>query len=83
MRGGHVEAPPAADRHRPGRVFVLTLMLALTGLGLAGCYYVVPAPPPPPGTPLVVPQQVRERPQCGWTYGLGWRGWAWYSSVPC
>jgi hypothetical protein len=83
MRTGNVGAAREADRGGSGRVFVLALLLVLTALGLAACYYVVPAPPPPPGAPLAVPPQVRERPQCGWTYGLGWRGWAWYSSVPC
>jgi len=58
-------------------------MLTLAALGLGGCYHVVPAPPPPPGVAPVPPPYVLARPQCGWTYGPGWRGWAWYSSIPC
>jgi hypothetical protein len=65
------------------RAVVLLLVLVLAMVGLAGCYYVAPAPPPPPGTSLAVPQFVQERPQCGWTYGMGWYGWAWYGSLPC
>ena len=65
------------------RVSDLTFVLALAAIGLAGCYYVVPAAPPPPGVAPVVPEFVRDRPQCRWSYGTGWHGWAWYSSVPC
>ena len=65
------------------RVSDMAFVLALAAIGLAGCYYVVQAAPPPPGVPLVVPEFVRDRPQCRWSYGMGWHGWAWYSSVPC
>ena len=62
---------------------VAALLLTFAALGLAGCYYVVPMPPPPPGVAPAVPQFVRERPQCRWSYGPGWHGWGWYSSLPC
>jgi hypothetical protein len=75
------------DRVRAGRGvrrrWALGFVLALATIALAGCYYVVPAPPPPPGAAPAVPQFVRERPQCGWTYGMGWYGWAWYGALPC
>ena len=32
---------------------------------------------PPPSLAPAAPQFVRERPQCGWSYGTGWHGWAW------
>jgi hypothetical protein len=80
---GHDRPAVAGAARVRRRAVVLVLMLALTALGLPGCYYVVPVPPPPPGAAPAVPPQVRERPQCGWMYGPGWRGWAWYSSVPC
>jgi hypothetical protein len=77
--------PPGRGRAERAvrRIPALLIVLGLGTIGLAGCYYVVPAPPPPPGAPLAVPQFVRERPQCGWTYGTGWYGWAWYSALPC
>ena len=65
------------------RVPVLLFVLVLAAFSLAGCYHIIPAAPPPPGFHLVVPQFVRDRPQCRWSYGPGWHGWAWYSSVPC
>jgi hypothetical protein len=73
----------ARGKRAATRGLALVSTLALSIIGLSGCYYVVPAPPPPPGGALVVPQLVRERPQCGWKYGTGWYGWAWYGSVPC
>jgi len=63
-------------------VAALVLTLALGAVGLGGCF-VVPAPPPPPGAVPAPPPFVRARPQCGWSYGPGWAGWGWYSSVPC
>ena len=63
------------------RVVILALALSLITVALSGCY-VVPAPPPvgrgvaPPPPPFVT-----TTPWCRWTYGLGWFGWGWYSSL--
>jgi hypothetical protein len=61
------------------RAAILSLLLSLVGLALAGCH-VVPAPAPTAGIPPPPPPYVLGMPQCGWAYGWGWYGWGWYGN---